>query len=72
MYAKIVVLICLQNILRMNGIVFVSQLQVALNLLQRIEPNLKELKVTRTEALAKHPERLKVLKNHARASDYMI
>jgi hypothetical protein len=41
-------------------------------LLQRFEPYIKKLKVTRKKALAKHPELLKVLKNHTRARDYMI
>jgi len=40
--------------------------------LQRIEPGLKELKVTRKETPASYPELMKVIKNHTRSSDYMI
>ncbi len=43
-----------------------------LALLQRIEPGLKELKVTRKEAPASYPELMKVIKNHTRSSDYMV
>ena len=48
------------------------QVQVVLDVLQKIEPGLNELKVNRKEAASKHKEQLKVLKNHSRSSDYMI
>ncbi len=47
-------------------------MEIVLALLQRIEPGLKELKVTRKEALASYPALMKVIKNHTRSSDYMI
>ena len=43
-----------------------------LEMLQRIEPSLKEIKITRKQAPGAYPELMKVLKNHSRASDYMI
>ena len=43
-----------------------------LEMLQRIEPNLKEIKITRKDAPGAYPQLMKVLKNHSRASDYMI
>ena len=49
----------------------VVQLQVVLDVLQKIEPGLNELKVTRKEA-AKYPNLLKVLKNHTKSNDYMV
>ncbi len=33
---------------------------------------MKELKLTRKEAPATHPELMKVIKNHTRSSNYMI
>jgi hypothetical protein len=50
----------------------VSQMQNVLAILQRIEPGLKEIKITRKEAHGAYPELMKVIKNHSRASDYMI
>ena len=47
-------------------------MQNVLAILQRIEPHLKELKITRKEAPGAYPELMKVIKNHSRASDYMI
>jgi hypothetical protein len=47
-------------------------MQNVLAILQRIEPNLKEMKITRKEAAGTYPELMKVIKNHSRASDYMI
>ncbi len=41
-------------------------------MLQRIEASLKEIKITRKEVPGAYPELMKVLKNHSRASDYMI
>ena len=43
-----------------------------LSILQRIEPEMKELKITRKDATGLYPELLKVIKNHTRSSDYMI
>ena len=43
-----------------------------LEMLQRIEPSLKEIKITRKEAPGPYPELVKVLKNQSKASDYMI
>ena len=47
------------------------QLQCVLAILQRIEPGLKEVKITRKEAPTAYPHLTKVLKNHTRSSDYM-
>ena len=48
------------------------ELQTVLDVLQKIEPGLKELKITRQEAPSKYPELMKVLQNHTRSTDYMI
>ncbi len=43
-----------------------------LSILQRIEPGMMKLKITRKDAPGLYPELLKDIKNHTRSSDYMI
>jgi hypothetical protein len=43
-----------------------------LAILQRIEPRLREIRITGKEAPGAYLELMKVFKNHARASDYTI
>jgi hypothetical protein len=55
-----------------NIVMRTMQMQAVLAVLQKIEPSLNEIKVTRKEAASKYTELLKVLKNRTRSSDYMI
>ncbi len=49
----------------------VAQLQVMLDVLQKIEPGLNELEDTRKGA-GKYANLLKVLKKHTMSNDYMV
>ncbi len=48
------------------------QISTLSNLLEKIQPGLGNVKLTRQNAVSKGPEILKVLKNHTNSSDYII